>query len=533
MGAMVVLKNGRIYTQDRARSLVQAIAILGGRIVATGSDDEMMAISGPGSEIIDLDGRCVIPGLVDAHVHFQSFSLALQRIDLAGSKDVQNALARVAAAAGNDPGNDWLEGRGWNQAEWPGARFPTAVELDTVTGDRPALLVHRSGHAAWANTRALQLAAITASTPDPAGGQIQRDTSGRPTGILFEKAIDLLDDFVPRPSENQTKEAMRLGQETCLRAGLTGIHDFDGRTCFRALQALHQGGELTLRVVKNIRVRYLDHAIGLGLKSGFGDEWLRIGGVKMFADGALGPRTALMLAPYEGEPENRGIVVTDKEEMMDYASRASAAGLSLTVHAIGDRANHDVLDVYEAVRAEEQARGSAGLRHRIEHFQIAHPLDFQRLADLNVVASMQPIHATSDMEMADRHWGDRAENSYAWRRVLDTGGLLVFGSDAPVEPIEPLAGIHAAVTRRRADGSPGPEGWRPEQRLTIDEAIRGFTMGPAEMTGQQAQLGSISPGKLADLTIFDRDIYQVVADDLLNVQIAGTMVGGTFRYRTW
>lgn len=533
MHKITVLKNGRMYSQDRFRPAVQAVAIISGRILAIGSDDEMMAIAGSGADIIDLDGRCATPGLVDAHVHFQSFSLSLSQIDLAGSESVNDALARVAAAAGNDPGNHWLEGRGWNQAEWPDARFPTAAELDAITGPRPALLVHKSGHAAWANSQALYLASINSNTADPAGGQIQRDASGRPTGILFETATDLLDDVVPWPSEDRITKAMRLGQQACLRAGLTGVHDFDGRTCFRALQSLHEGGELAFRIVKNIPVRYLDHAIGVGLRSGFGDDWLRIGGVKMFADGALGPRTAAMLAPYEGEPENTGIVVTDKEEMIEHARRASAAGLSLTVHAIGDRANHDVLDVYATVRAEEQARGGSTLRHRIEHFQIAHPSDFQRLAALNVVASMQPIHATSDMDMADRHWGDRARNSYAWRRVLEAGGLLAFGSDAPVDPIEPLAGIHAAVTRRRADGSPDPEGWYPQQRLSIDEAIRGFTMGPAETSGQQRHLGSISPGKLADLTVFERDIYRIAPEELLNVKIAGTMVGGSFKYRAW
>ncbi len=533
MRATVVLKNGRIYTQDQSTRAVQAVAILGDRILAVGSDLEMIDLAGPGAEIIDLGGRCVTPGLVDAHVHFQSYSLALRRIDLAGSVDVQDALSRVAEAQANDPGDHWLEGRGWNQAEWPDARFPTAAELDPVTGQRPAMLVHKSGHAAWANSRALQLAGIAADTSDPAGGQIQRDVSGRPTGILFETAIDLIGDKIPRHSQEQIIAAMQLGQEACLQAGLTGVHDFDGRTCFGALQSLHQAGKLAFRVIKNIPVRYLDHAIGVGLRTGFGDQWLRIGGVKMFADGALGPRTAAMLAPYEGEPDNRGIVVTDKEEMIEHASRASAAGLSLTVHAIGDRANHDVLDVYEVVRAEEQTRGGTELRHRIEHFQVAHPADFQRLAALNVVASMQPIHATSDMEMADRYWGDRARHGYAWRRVLEAGGVLAFGSDAPVDPIQPLAGIHAAVTRRKADGSPGPEGWYPQQRLTIDEAIHGFTMGPAKASGQEGMLGSISPGKLADMTIFERDIYQVAPDELRDVTIAGVIIGGMFKYRTW
>jgi hypothetical protein len=533
MRATLVLKNGRIYTQERAMPAVRAIAIRDDRILAIGSDEEMLALLGSTGEIIDLKRRCVTPGLVDAHVHFQSYSLGLKEIDLAGCRTMPEALQQVQAASRVDTEEDWLEGRGWNQADWPDGRFPTAADLDAVTGTRPALLLHKSGHAAWANTRALRAAHVGPNTPDPPGGQIQRDASGSPTGILFETAIDLVGDIIPKQSKESLEEAMRLGQQRCLRAGLTGVHDFDGRTCFGALQSLHQDGELLFRVVKNIPVRYLDHAIGVGLRSGFGDEWLRIGGVKMFADGALGPRTALMLAPYEGEPNNRGIAVTEKEEMIEFASRASAAGLSLTVHAIGDRANHDVLDVYDAVRQEEHARGGQRLRHRIEHFQIAHPADFRRLKALDVVASMQPIHATSDMEMADRHWGDRAKYGYAWRTVLESGAILAFGSDAPVDPIEPLAGLHAAVTRQRADGNPGPDGWYPEQKLLIDQAVRAFTMGPAVASGQEARLGSLSPGKLADLTVFDQDIFEITPSELLDVAIAGTMVGGSFRYRSW
>jgi predicted amidohydrolase YtcJ len=290
-------------------------------------------------------------------------------------------------------------------------------------------------------------------------------------------------------------------------------------------------------VVKNIPVYRLEHAVGVGLRSGFGDDWLRVGGVKIFADGALGPRTAAMLEPYEGEPENRGIVVTDKEEMMEVARQASAAGLSVTVHAIGDRANHDVLDVYEALRSEEGGigRGPAdrpiGQRHRIEHVQLFHPMDQARLARLGVIASMQPNHATSDMEMADRYWGQRAQYSYAWRKLLDAGTLLVFGSDAPIEPLEPLGNLYAAVSRRRPNGLPGPDGWYPDQRLTMAEAVYGFTMAAAITSGRESTMGTIAPGKLADVTIFDRDIFRVAPAELLEASVVGTIVGGQFAHR--
>lgn len=534
MSATLVLTNGMIYTLDRQRPKVSAVAVRDGKVMAVGDNDAMKALLGDGGEWVDLNGRCVLPGLVDAHVHFEGFALSLQRVNLAGTTSLDEALERVAARAGEQEAGTWLEGRGWNQTDWQGRAFPTAADLDRVVSHRPVYLAHKSGHAAWVNSQALKLAGITAETADPPGGQIQRDEQGRPTGILFEDAMSIVGDKIPRANETQVAAAMRQAQAFCLRAGLTGVHDFDGRRCFRALQSLHLNGELSLRIAKNIRVRYLDEAVGVGLKTGFGDDQLWIGGVKIFADGALGPRTAAMLAPYEGEPDNWGIVVTDKEEMYARASQASANGLSVTVHAIGDRANHDILDVYEAVRQEEAGRmADPVLRHRIEHVQILHPADFERLAALNVIASMQPIHATSDMEMADRYWGDRNQYSYAWRTVKETGAILAFGSDAPVDPIEPLKGIFAAVTRRRPDGSPGPEGWYPEQRLTMAETIEAFTMGAAIAGNREKRLGSIEPGKWADFTILDRDIFTIPHDEILDVDVAGTVIGGDFKFRSF
>ena len=556
MTATLVLTNGRFHTMDPANPTTSAIAIRGNHILATGSDEDMKALLGKDGEWIDLNGRSVTPGLVDAHVHFQHYALHLQRIQLHNTTSLQDALNRIKNH--NSRNNQtWSQGRGWSQDEWLDRAFPTAAALDTVCPAQPACFQDKSGHAAWVNSKALQLAGIDAHTPNPPGGEIQRDENGNPTGILFEDAIKLVAQLIPRTTEYELAQAMKPAQEACWRAGLTGLHDFDGRSCFMALQILHQNGELGLRFVKNIPVSRLEHAIGVGLRSGFGDNWLRIGGVKLFADGALGPRTAAMIEPYEGEPDNRGIIVTDKEEIFTRVSQASAAGLSATIHAIGDRANHDVLDVYEAIRKEEQRtrpepveglkieelpsnapqssivnhQSSIPLRHRLEHVQILHPTDLNRLAQLNVIASMQPIHATSDISMADNYWGERTQYAYAWRTMLNSGATLVFGSDAPVEPIEPLRGIHAAVTRGRPDGTPGPEGWHPEQKLSLHETIHAFTMGAATTSGQEAQQGSITPGKLADLTIFDRDIFAIPPHDLLDVGIDGTVVNGRFRHR--
>ena len=531
MPATLVLTNGKFHTMDPNRPRVSAVAIRDDEIIAAGDDEQMKALLGAKGDWVDLDGRAVTPGLVDAHVHFQWYALNLQRIDLFEVPTLEEAVRRVEAAAAEMEDDGWLQGRGWTQDVWPSRAFPTAADLDRVAPDLPVYLIHKSGHAAWANSHALSLAGLTAGTPDPEGGQIQRDEEGQPTGVLFETAMELVSEQIPDPTVAEVAEAMRAAQEQCWRVGLTGLHDFDGRSSFQALQALRRDDELGLRVVKNIPASRLEHAVGVGLRSGFGDDWLRIGGIKIFADGALGPRTAFMIEPYEGEPDNRGIAVTDKEEMMAIAEEASANGLGLTIHAIGDRANHDVLDVYEAVREAERVEGWPRLRHRIEHVQIIHPADKDRLAELDVIASMQPSHATADMEMADRYWGERARYSYAWRTMLESGATLVFGSDAPIESIAPLPGLYAAVARRRPDGAPGSEGWYPEQQLELAEALHAFTRAAAITSGQEERQGSITPGFLADLTVFDRDIFSAPPEALLETEIAATIVGGAFKYR--
>ncbi|MEP7293435.1 MAG: amidohydrolase family protein, partial [Chloroflexota bacterium] len=325
---------------------------------------------------------------------------------------------------------------------------------------------------------------------------------------------------------------MKNTQKLAHSLGITGIHDFDDQGCLAALQIMRERGDLGVRVVKNINKKYLDALLTSGLRHGFGDDWLRLGGLKIFSDGALGPRTAAMFEPYEGEPDNRGIVVTDKEEIYELVSRASAAGFASTIHAIGDRAVHEVLDVYQSVRGEEAARGEAhaSRRHRIEHVQLIHPNDVNRLAELNVIASMQPIHATSDYLMADRYWGERTPYSYNPRLQLDRGVVVAFGSDAPVEPMGSLIGIHAAVTRQRADGSPGEDGWNSSARLTVDEALRGYTIGAAYAAGMEDRLGRLAPGYLADLVMLERDIYTVPSSEILDAQVVGTMVGGVWRW---
>ncbi len=528
-----ILHHGNIITLDPTQPRAQALAILNERIVAIGSNDNILPLAGPTTRVEHLGGRTVIPGLTDAHIHWQQTAETLQQISLFDLPDRQAAIDAVAQRAAQTPPGEWIRGYGWQQNLWPDTRFPTAADLDAVAPRNPVYLTARSYHAAWVNSAALRQAGITPDTRDPDGGQIIHDDHGALTGILLEPvAMNLVGHKIPQATTAQTADRLREAQKAALSFGLTGIHDFDGPECLRALQVLRERGDLSLRTLKNVNQAWLDAALDSGLRWGFGDHWIRIGGLKIFADGALGPRTASMLQPYTGEPDNYGIVVVDKEQMVEDVSRASTAGLPSTIHAIGDRAVRDVLDVYAAVRAEEAARGEAAntRRHRIEHVQLIHPDDVGRLAELELIASMQPIHATSDQPMADKFWGERARLSYNPRVQLDRGVVVAFGSDSPVDNFNPFTGIHAAVTRRRPDGSPGPNGWYPEARVTLDEALRGYTSGPAYAAGMDRDLGRLATGFLADLAVLDRDLTAIEPDELLAVRVEATMVGGTWRY---
>jgi hypothetical protein len=521
----LILTNARIHTLDATHPTARSIALRDNVILALGTDDAMRSLL-PDAEVIDLHDRCVIPGLIDAHLHAEWTALGLKNID-AEAPTLDELLRRVEERVKITPKGVWIRGHGWNQNVWGGV-FPTKADLDRVAPEHPVFLTAKSGHAAWANSLALKMAGVTSSTPNPVGSEIVRNANGEPTGIFFEDAMDLVSRIIPEPSAQQVADAMRDALILFHRAGLTGVHDFDGARALQAWQILKERGELNFRVSKTIPVALQEHAIALGIRSGFGDDWLRINSVKSFADGALGPQTALMIEPYEGSTDNRGISTLDKEEMFENVRKASAAGLSSTIHAIGDKANHDVLDVFAMVRQEE---GNARLRHRIEHVQLLHLDDFKRLAQLNVIASMQPIHATSDMLIADKYWGARSAGAYAWRTQRSAGAMLAFGSDSPVEPFSPFLGIHAAVTRRRTDGSPHPDGWYPEQRLTVDEAVNGFTMGAAYASYDETRKGSLTPGKLADLIVLDRDIFEIDPMAIAETQVLATMIDGQFVWR--
>lgn len=526
-----ILFNGSIITMNPAQPRVSAIAIQFGRIVAAGMDSEITALAGANTIRHNLNGRTVIPGITDAHIHFLGTTGLLHTVDLFDVPSLAEALNRVAGRVAKTPTGDWIEGYGWWQERWSerNFQFPTRQDLDRIAPDHPVFLRGRSGHAAWVNTLALRLCGIDRDTPDPEGGAIGRDSSGEPDGILYEwSAMGLVSGRIPPRTLDQIADQMRDTQTLMLSMGITAFHDMDDPPCLSGLQVMRERDELCLRVLKQINQKYLPAAVESGIRFGFGDDQIRIGALKLFADGALGPRTAAMLEPYEGEPDNRGIVVLDKEEITSLVITASRAGLPTSVHAIGDRAVHDVLDAFEAARLDEAARGvpRAARRHRIEHVQIIHPSDVGRLAALDVIASMQPIHATSDYQTADRYWGSRAAFAYNPRLQIDHGARVILGSDSPYDILDPWQGIYAAVTRRRADGSPGEAGWYPEARLTLEEALFGYTAAPPYAAGLEDRLGRLTAGYYADLVVLDRDPFAIPDKEILSIRPQATMVNG-------
>ena len=525
------LYNGRFYTLDTINSIASGININKDHIGELSFEQDHHLVRRSQGTSIDLKGKVVFPGLTDAHIHLEHFALALQKVDCEVDT-IDECIRGVAERSKRTSPGNWILGHGWNQNSWQGG-FGNAGDLDAVAPAQPVYLTAKSLHAGWANSAALILAGIGPDTPDPPDGQIGKDLYGNPNGILYESAMRLLEEVIPESTSDEVKTAIENAQQKLWGLGLTGVHDFDRRRCFVALQKLHSDRRLKLRVLKSIPLELLDEVIALGLRSGFGDDYLRIGGVKVFADGALGPHTAAMLKPYEGEAENLGMLFLDNEEFFEIGCKAVGNSISLAVHAIGDRANHEILDAYERLRKFEQQpefKNMPTLRHRIEHVQLLHPDDIGRLAELGVAASMQPIHATSDMEMADRYWGKRAALSYANQSQFQEGAAVAFGSDAPVESPNPFWGIHAAVTRRRRDGSPGPEGWYPEQRVSVQQAFEAYPKGPAFVAGWENRVGRLAPGYYADLIVLDQDPFEIPPGELHLLKPVATMVAGEWVY---
>jgi len=521
----MVLYNGNVHTMDPLRPRAQAIVIRDGKFVTAGMDKDLRDLVRPGIEAVNLEGRTVIPGLCDAHLHFVSAGQRIQLVDHNDLPSLEEAVRRVGERVARSAPGAWVLARGWDQTEWVENRYPTRQDLDRVSPQNPVACTRTDGHLLWVNSLALQMAAVSRDTPDPDGGQIDRDAQGDPTGVLRENAQALVRRSMPQTTRDDiirwTKDAIKYAH----MHGITSVHDMSGTGVFRdhlsVYQELKERGELPLRILAQIPGADIDHAVALGIRTGFGDEWVRIGAIKVFADGTLGSQTALMLAPFEGSDSNTGIALTSQEDLHAVSRKAIENGLSIAVHAIGDRANREMLDIFEELRPTDRK-----LRCRIEHCQTLDAVDIPRFQKLGVVASMQPCHQPADMANADRYWGkERAARTYAFRRLLNTGAVLAFGSDAPVEPMDMLPNIHAAVTRTRQDGTP-PGGWNPQEKLTVTEAVHGFTMGAAYASGEENIKGSIYPRKLADLTVLSEDIFTIDPQRIHEVKVDMTVVGG-------
>lgn len=525
-----VFHNAIVYTMDRARPVAEAVAVAGGRIAAVGGSRDILALAGDGVARYDLGGRCVLPGLVDAHTHFSGYALSLASLDLVGTRsfaEVASLVAERAAAAGQ---GEWVTGRGWDQNDWEDRSFPHRRQIDTAAGGRPVLLVRVCGHAALANTAALEAAGIDRHAADPPGGKIVRGDDGEPTGLLLDEAIELVRRIVPEPSDAERRRLLETAARNCLAAGLTGVHEMGiGPRTAGLYRELCGTEALPLRITAYWSGERddLDSILAAG-PSIDPEGWFSVVGVKLYMDGSLGARSAALIEEYRDDPGNRGILVTDPGLLRERAAACHRAGFQLAIHAIGDRANRIVLDIYGGL---PDAGPDADRRHRIEHAQILSPADIGRFAALGVVPSMQFTHCTSDMPWAPERLGEeRIAGAYAWRSLLDAGSRIPGGSDFPVESIDPKLGIWAAVTRRRVDGTP-PGGWAPEQRLTAEEAVRAFTADAALAAHQETDRGMIAPGMRADLVVLSEDIMTGPPEAILRARVTATVVGGEIVHR--
>ncbi|MCL5256826.1 MAG: amidohydrolase [Chloroflexi bacterium] len=527
MRKSLVLFNGTIYTMGQSYPLAEAVWIHGDTIDGIGTNGAVRTAAPGEAEYIDLRGAVAIPGLTDSHIHLGMYAVSMAGVDLVGVGSLQEALDRVRARVQVSRPGEWITGLGWDANIWPGQALPNRTDLDKVAPDNPIVLATKDYHLFWANSAALYLAGICRDTADPEGGKIARDPqTGEPTGILMERASHLVRSAIPAPTIEQTARAIEMATSHALRSGLTSVHCMEGQAELRAYQLLAQQGRLRPRVYSSIPEASLESAIALGLRTGLGNEHLRLGPVKLFADGALSPRTAAMLEPFDDRPGNTGIAVNSAEDLARLVRRAATAGISVAIHAIGDRATRNAID---AIAASLELSRSKGLRQRIEHLELLHPSDLPRVAKLGIIGSMQPLGAIDYSDIADQGWGARSRFAGAYRSLLDSGAVLAFGSDCPVESFDPLKGIYAAVTRKKENGRP-PEGWFPEQRISAEEALRAYTVAPAYASGEESLKGTISPGKLGDIIVLSTDILRCPPEEILQAEVLYTILGGEIVY---
>jgi predicted amidohydrolase YtcJ len=517
----------------------QAVAIKAGRILAVGGNKEISAMADSSTERFDLKGRLVLPGMMDSHFHFYDWAMGKKQLELAGETSLEQLLEKVAAYAREIPGGNWILGQGWNESDWPEHTMPDRSRLDAVAPNHPVALWRCDLHLVAVNSMALNLAGIGKDTQNPQEGVIEKDATGEPTGILRELAPNLIKDVIPDPETGDILIAMRDGISHLHSLGLTGIHDvrlmggLEGATALKAWQLLNERQKLDLRCWVSLPGERLEEAAALGLRTGIGDDRLRIGHLKYFADGGMGARTAWMLEPYLDA--EYGMPLSSMDELKRAVRKAEKAGLAVIIHAIGDRANREIITLFEDL-AKARTHDSENrydpplLPHRIEHTQMIRSEDITRLAKLGIAASVQPHNMILDINMIDESVGSRGRHTYAYKEMIDAGIPILLSSDAPVCDPSPLVGIHAAVTRQRRDGTP-VGGWYPNQRISVEQAVRGYTTVPAEFYGRSQELGSLLPGKRADMIVLDHNIFDVNPMEIHATLVDMTIFDGKIVYR--
>jgi predicted amidohydrolase YtcJ len=535
----LVMLNGVIHTMDTHNQRSQAIAIKGERIMALGDNEAISAMADSSTERIDLKGRLVLPGMMDSHFHFYDWAMGRNQLELAHEASLEQLLEKVAGSAREIPAGSWILGQGWNESDWSERTMPDRSRLDAVAPNHPVALWRCDLHLVAVNSMALNLAGIGKDTQNPEDGVIEKDASGEPTGILRELAPNLIKEVIPTPRSKDIVAAMRDGISHLHSLGLTGIHDvrlmggLEGATALKAWQLLNEKDELTLRCWVSLPGERLEEAAALGLRTGMGGDRLRIGHLKYFADGGMGARTAWMLEPYLDA--EYGMPLSSVEELKRALQTAERAGLAVIIHAIGDRTNREIITLFEDLaktrtRDDENRYDPPLLPHRIEHTQMIRSGDITRLAKLGVAACVQPHNMILDINMIDESVGPRGQHTYAYREMIDAGVPVMFSSDAPVCDPSPLVGIHAAVTRQRRDGTP-TGGWYPDQRISVEQAVQGYTTVPAEFYGRSQELGTLTPGKKADLIVLDQDIFQINPMKIAETLVDLTLFDGEIVYR--
>jgi predicted amidohydrolase YtcJ len=525
--ADLIITNAKIWTVDKSLPMAQAVAILGDRIVAVGSSADIDAWRGPNTHVIDAGGKLLLPGFNDAHVHFVSGGMQLTNVQLKDASSPQEFARRIGERAKLTAKGEWILGGNWDETKWNPPNMPTKELIDAVTADTPVFVSRYDGHMGLANSVALRLAGITAKTPDPPGGTVVRDAEGNPTGALKDAATDYIDKVIPPLSHDQRLKIVVRALAYAASVGVTSVqHLVASYDDIAVYSELLQRDELTTRIYAAPSITQVDDLAKLGIGRAFGGPYLRIGALKAFADGSLGSGTAYFYAPFLNQGTNRGLLSDEMHPislMRDRYMKADAAGLQICTHAIGDEGISTILDLYSEVI---KAHGEADRRLRIEHAQHMAAKDFERFAQLHVIASVQPYHAIDDGRFAEAHIGhDRASRTYAFRTFLDHGVRLAFGTDWEVAPLDPLLTVYAAVTRATLDGK-NPKGWFPEQKLSVAEAIEAYTVGSAYAEFQEKVKGSITPGKLADMVLLSDDIFSIVPEKIRDVRVLQTFVGG-------